>query len=837
MATEHDRFHGRRTLVRLATLLAAVALAKGCGDGEDPSGPPPPEPARPATVAVSPATIELAALGATEQLSAEVRDQNGNVMTGAAVAWSSGSAAVATVSASGLVTAAGNGTAMITATAGSTSGSATVTVAQQVSVVTVSPSADTLVALGDTLRLTATATDANGNAVAGAEFAWTSGDTLVARVDASGLVRGIAEGTAMIIATAGNAQGTARITVAVPHSVPPYHGTASLDPDIIIPSDPTDFVGLEPAGRGERFVYDRRHGWITIQAYLFDATFANGLFAEFQVNPEFGTWTEAEAAARAYAPAIGQIPVALREDVDIVWIHRGDQPFGGGNRALTVHTDRGEKYRQRGILTEIFVHEGVHASLDSAHADAPGWLAAQAADPTFISTYAQDHPDREDLAESFSAWLAVRHRRDRITEGMADTITSVIPHRLAYFDSLDLNLCPVATGGACDARARWTLSGTVSHGWADPESGPSVMTQSGRVVGALVEVVNGPDAGRKTATDDHGRYLLESLEEAQYTVRTTAEGLASAERTLVLTSDTALAFAISRELPPPGPPAPFPDTDPEWLRTLSSDYPYAHHVANVRVFSDISPAFSEEHAEHLSRVWDFFDALYADSRGAYVDAYYTSDSTVFKKVVPHCPTTFIPGARNVTGCYLDYPRWFIMPHQIPDLATQLHEIGHDFLFATWPGAWRNSNWFVEGTAMYYEGGVFMDDGSLRVAVPFSWCTSLFQRYNRQERLMPLGELLRLSRDAFLADNWRTYSQSCMLFDYVERHEPGVLYALIQLINAGLVNSNDELITSLLELTGKSISELEEAYESYGRIAGRWSGAATAMRDPWVFVAR
>ena len=357
-----------KTVGPVLALLTMAGWAIACGEGAIEPSPPPPEPPRATTVAVTPATAELTAPGATVRLSAEVRDQNGQVMAGAAVTWSSDDASIATVDASGLATAVGNGMATITATAGS-------------------------------------------------------------------------------------ARGTARITVAYPNPTPPYRGTAYLDPDIIVPSDRTDFVGLEPAGRGDRLVYDRRPGaWVTIQAYLFDVTFANGLSAEFQVNPEFGTWAEAEAAARAYAPAVGRIPVALRDDVDAVWIHRGDEPFGGGNRSLLVHTDRGEQYRQQGILPEILVHEGVHTSLDSAHAAAPGWLAAQAADPTFISTYARDFPGREDLAESFSAWLAVRHRRDRITEGMADTITSAIPNRLAYFDSLDLNLCPVVTG-ACEQPA------------------------------------------------------------------------------------------------------------------------------------------------------------------------------------------------------------------------------------------------------------------------------------------------------------------------------------------------------------------------------------------------
>ena len=120
-------FH--RTIIRLSALLAVVALAKGCGDGESPSAPPMPEPARPTTVTVSPATRELTVLGATVQLSAEVRDQNDRVMAGATVTWTTSANSVATVDASGLVRAVGNGTATITASAGSASGSAAVTVA------------------------------------------------------------------------------------------------------------------------------------------------------------------------------------------------------------------------------------------------------------------------------------------------------------------------------------------------------------------------------------------------------------------------------------------------------------------------------------------------------------------------------------------------------------------------------------------------------------------------------------------------------------------------------------------------------------------------------------
>ena len=122
--------NSRRILVVAAAGLCAALWTYACGDGATEPPPPAPDPPRPASVAVAPATVQLTALGATEQLTAEVRDQNGNAMAGAAVSWSSSANAVATVSNAGLVTAAGNGRATITATAGSASGSATVTVAE-----------------------------------------------------------------------------------------------------------------------------------------------------------------------------------------------------------------------------------------------------------------------------------------------------------------------------------------------------------------------------------------------------------------------------------------------------------------------------------------------------------------------------------------------------------------------------------------------------------------------------------------------------------------------------------------------------------------------------------
>ena len=217
-----------------------------------------------------------------------------------------------------------------------------------------------------------------------------------------------------------------------------------MDPDIITASDPTTFQALSPKGQGNRTMFDRRaNAFVQFQAYLFDATFSDGLSAEIQVNPEFGSSEAARVEAEKYAIVIGRIPKALRIDVLTVWIHKGMEPFGGGNNNLLIHVGQGDAYIADGILEETFVHEAAHTSLDADHAASAGWLSAQAKDVNFISTYARDYPTREDVAESVLPWLAVRYRASRISPAQISKIQRAIPNRLAYFDSLNLVVLPV----------------------------------------------------------------------------------------------------------------------------------------------------------------------------------------------------------------------------------------------------------------------------------------------------------------------------------------------------------------------------------------------------------
>jgi hypothetical protein len=202
-------------------------------------------------------------------------------------------------------------------------------------------------------------------------------------------------------------------------------------------------------GQKQREMFDRRrNSWIKNSAYIFNAIFSDGSNIEIQVNSEFSSSENAFNYAEKYSKVIGQLPKILRKDVRTVWIHKGKKPFGGGNFNLLIHTDQGDEYISKGILEETLIHEASHTSLDwpgisKNHGISKGWIEAQKADKGYISDYAEDYPNREDIAESFLPWVVVRYKADRIGEKHRNKIIKAIPNRLRYFDLQGFDMRPL----------------------------------------------------------------------------------------------------------------------------------------------------------------------------------------------------------------------------------------------------------------------------------------------------------------------------------------------------------------------------------------------------------
>ena len=188
----------------------------------------------PDSIRIAPDSQVVLVVGATYPLTATVRDRARNLLTNQPVTWSSSDPTILTVSPAGLVTAQGDGFALVSASVGGVSTGVGVFVKAQPPVsLSISPTPAT-VAAGDTLFLLATARDAEGRTINNPSLTWTSSDPAGATAAPAGpqqpryaIVTGVTQANVTISATSGSARGTAAVTVGPPLAV----GTVTIAPD------------------------------------------------------------------------------------------------------------------------------------------------------------------------------------------------------------------------------------------------------------------------------------------------------------------------------------------------------------------------------------------------------------------------------------------------------------------------------------------------------------------------------------------------------------------------------------------------------------------------------
>jgi uncharacterized protein YjdB len=192
-------------------------------------------------------------VGSAVQLTATPKDANGIPLSGRTVSWTTSNSAVATVSATGLVTGVAVGVATITATSEGQSGTAAVTVSNVgVASLVVTPTAANI-SVGGTVQLSATPKDAAGTVLTGRTVTWTTSTPAIATVSAAGLVTGIAAGPATITATSEGISASAAISVAnVPVAsvvVSPVTAVVLVGATVQLTATPKDASGNVLTGR------------------------------------------------------------------------------------------------------------------------------------------------------------------------------------------------------------------------------------------------------------------------------------------------------------------------------------------------------------------------------------------------------------------------------------------------------------------------------------------------------------------------------------------------------------------------------------------------------------
>jgi len=165
-----------------------------------------------ARVDVAPRTVSIE-LGDTAALVAAPKDDRGNTLPGQALTWSSGDRRIATVSATGIVSAIRLGTTVISVAAGGRRDSTRVTVVPPaVAIVVIAPPAVSL-QVGGRSQLAVTARDAHNRPLEGRRVEWRSNDPTVATVSVDGAVTAVRPGQTSVTAIIESRSASAAVTV------------------------------------------------------------------------------------------------------------------------------------------------------------------------------------------------------------------------------------------------------------------------------------------------------------------------------------------------------------------------------------------------------------------------------------------------------------------------------------------------------------------------------------------------------------------------------------------------------------------------------------------------
>jgi uncharacterized protein YjdB len=212
-------------------------------------------PARVAAITIQPAKATTN-VGKQLPLSALALDTAGHQLDDQDIIWTSADTSVATVSGTGEVMAKRIGSTVITATNGTKTGTATLTVlAPQVASVALSPASASLLS-GDTVRFGAEPRDDEAQPIDGRNVIWSIANPAIAKV-AGGVLVGLAAGTTVVVATADGVSDSATVVI----SARPVESVSIVPGTVTLTSGKTMLLGTTALDDRGKPVEDKVVAW------------------------------------------------------------------------------------------------------------------------------------------------------------------------------------------------------------------------------------------------------------------------------------------------------------------------------------------------------------------------------------------------------------------------------------------------------------------------------------------------------------------------------------------------------------------------------------------------
>lgn len=214
------------------------------------------------------------------------------------------------------------------------------------------------------------------------------------------------------------------------------NSVVSNDIDFILGSDEDEFSSLTFIGLDDKEMPSSISNELFDEdTYVFEATFSDGETIEIWCHSTFPTQEDAQEYADKVCPRLGKLPTFQRNMLDHVVVHFGDAGAFAEieGQFIILYSDNIDARISTNDLEETIFHESVHASYQFMYQNDNIWTGAQSSDPTFVTNYAQDNPQVEDMAESaLFAYTFLAHP-GRLSEEIENWLEENIPNRLDFF--------------------------------------------------------------------------------------------------------------------------------------------------------------------------------------------------------------------------------------------------------------------------------------------------------------------------------------------------------------------------------------------------------------------
>lgn len=226
------------------------------------------------------------------------------------------------------------------------------------------------------------------------------------------------------------------------------NSVVSNDLEFITRQDAHAFVCLDYVGRERREMPDRRSNQrFADDTFIFAARFDDRNELEIWAHPRFGTVKSARRHVEMIVRPLGRLPSFMRQRLSHVVLHEGDEVAFAQDKGhfFVLYSENVKRRIRSHDIEETIFHEAVHATLDDDYRRGTDWLEAQQADGAYVTYYAANNPDTEDMAESALFAYTLLHHPGRLPVHIEQEVQLVMPNRLAYFEKLFEKLAGTVT--------------------------------------------------------------------------------------------------------------------------------------------------------------------------------------------------------------------------------------------------------------------------------------------------------------------------------------------------------------------------------------------------------